>query len=308
MKNEDIPMKRKLISVLVLSLMLSLAGCGGNGTDEVSPTTENVKTAESIPSETLSAKQPESTEETTSAKQPESTDSTDETASAKQPENTPETKEDTQMTYEIDPTKPMIAITFDDGPNTTTTVQILDILEEHEVRASFFVIGNNINDSSAKVMKRAYDMGCEIANHSQTHSSMNTMTAEDIKAEIEYTSSKVEEITGEAPRFFRPPYIAVNNTMYEAIDMPFICGYGCNDWENNVTAEMRSESVLKQACDGAIILLHDFYGNSQTVEALKTIIPALKEQGYQFVTVTELFNAKGVEIKADDTNLYSVVK
>lgn len=212
------------------------------------------------------------------------------------------------MTYEIDPQKPMVALTFDDGPNITTTVQILDLLEKYNVRASFFVIGDNINEKSSEVMKRAYDMGCEINNHSKTHSSMPSLTAEEIKAEIEYTSNKVKEIIGEAPKFFRPPYIAVNDTMYDAIDMPFICGYGCNDWEENVTAKMRADKTLEQVEDGAIILLHDSYGNNPTVEALTTIIPELLKQGYQFVTVGELFKAKGAAISGNNTNLYSVVK
>ncbi len=294
-------MRRKTFTALALTLVLGLCGCGGNGdapgtlleeanqtgTTPVSSLTESTADAESAP-ESVPESQPETAPAPT--------------------ETTPETTEETDMTYEIDPTKPMVAITFDDGPNTTTTVQILDILEEYNVRASFFVIGDNINDKSGEVMKRAYDMGCEINNHSKTHQSMPNLTADEIRAEIEYTSGKVEEITGEAPKFFRPPYIAVNNTMYDSIDMPFICGFGCNDWENNVTAKMRATKTLEQVCDGAIILLHDFYGNTPTVEALKTIIPSLLDQGYQLVTVSELFEAKGVEIKGDDTNLYSVVK
>lgn len=272
-------MRRKTFLALVLTLALGLCCCGNS--HKGTPGTNSTEPESTSPTPTTM----ESTVETTT-------------------ENTEETK----MSYEIDPTKPMVAITFDDGPNTTTTVQILDVLEEHDVRASFFVIGNNINDKSAEVMKRAYNMGCEINNHSQTHQSMPNLTAEEIKSEIEYTSAKVEEIVGEPPKFFRPPYISVNNTMYEQIDLPFICGYGCNDWEANVTAEMRATKTLEQVEDGAIILLHDFTGNSATVEALKTIIPALKEQGYQFVTVGELFEAKGVEIRSDDTNLYSVLK
>ncbi len=212
------------------------------------------------------------------------------------------------MTYEIDPTKPMIAITFDDGPNLTTTPKVLDVLEEYNVRASFFLVGNNITPAAEEVVKRAYDMGCEIANHSRTHSAMPDFTAEEIKAEIDFTNAKIEAITGEAPLFFRPPYIAVNNTMYETIDLTFICGYGCNDWDNAVTAEMRVTKTLEQAEDGAIILLHDMSGNNATVEALKTIIPALLEEGYQLVTVRELFEAKGVEITGSDTTMYTVVK
>ena len=225
-------------------------------------------------------------------------------------ETTSETtiQEVTSMHYEIDTSKPLVALTFDDGPNITTTVQILDKLEKYQVPASFFLVGNNISESTAKVVKRAYDMGCEIGNHSKSHDYMNKMSAEDIKAEVDFVSDKVEEITGEAPKFFRPPYIAVNSDMYDNIDMPFICGVGCNDWDPKVTVQERIDNTINQVQDGTIILLHDAAGNNQTVEALDGIITALQEQGYQFVTVSELFEARGIDISADDTNLYTHVK
>lgn len=246
---------------------------------------------------------------------PEITENAADTDNTENAENTENTADDTQseehevkpINYEIDPTKPVIALTFDDGPNTTTTVQILDLLDKYQVRASFFLIGDNINDESAKSVKRAYDMGCEINNHSKTHSYMNQMTAEDIKAEIEYVSQKVEEITGKPTVFFRPPYIAVNDTMYDNINMPFISGYGCNDWEDKVTVDRRLKILRRHVNDGVIILLHDAQGNDKTVEMLDTLIPELLEQGYQFVTVSELFEAKGVEISGEDTNLYNEV-
>lgn len=203
--------------------------------------------------------------------------------------------------------KKIIALTFDDGPNTTTTPKVLDMLEKHGVIASFFVIGNNINDASAEVMKKAYDMGCEIHNHSKSHPNMTEMTIEQIIEEYQYTDNKVYEITGEHTLFFRPPYIAVNDAMLENIDVPFIAGIGCNDWDNKITADQRARSILRQADDGDIILLHDAQGNDQTVEALDTIIPELEEQGYIFVTMTELFELKGVEISPDDTKVYTNV-
>lgn len=201
--------------------------------------------------------------------------------------------------------KKVIALTFDDGPNTTTTVEMLDQLEKYEVVASFFVVGNSITEESGEVMKRAYDMGCEIGNHSQTHSDMTKMTEEDIREEIRYTSDMVEEITGEAPHFFRPPYISVNDTMFDAIDLPFISGYGANDWEDTVTAEQRASKILDQVSDGSIILLHDMAGNSKTVEALDLLIPALLEDGYTFVTISDLFAAKGVTPAGDEKIVYS---
>jgi len=91
----------------------------------------------------------------------------------------------------------LIALTFDDGPNTTTTKDVLDILEQYDAKASFFLIGDNINDESAKSVKRAYDMGCEIDNHSKTHSNMAAMDADTVKAEIAFVDEWVEQITGE---------------------------------------------------------------------------------------------------------------
>lgn len=218
------------------------------------------------------------------------------------------TEEATRKSHEVDISKPLVALTFDDGPNTTTTVKVLDIIEKYDITASFFLIGNNINALNEKVIRRAYDMGCEIDNHSKSHSYMNKMEADEIAEEVAFVSDKVKEITGEPTKFFRPPYIAVNQTMYDNIDMPFICGAGCNDWDINVTVEERIENTLNQIKDGTIVLLHDAQGNNKTVEALDVIIPTLLDEGYQFVTVSELFEAKGVPISAEDTNLYTVVE
>lgn len=210
-----------------------------------------------------------------------------------------------RIDYELDPSKPTIAITFDDGPNATTTMEVLDILEKYQVRASFFLIGTNINDESAKSVKCAFDLGCDIENHSKTHSYMDKMTADEIKDEVAYVNDKVKEITGTTPKFFRPPYIAVNDTMYENIDMTFISGNGCNDWDDKVTAEYRAKYLEKKAADGVIFLLHDAEGNSKTVEALDKAIPILLEKGFQFATISELFELKGIEISGTDTNIYS---
>lgn len=202
----------------------------------------------------------------------------------------------------------VIALTFDDGPNTSTTTEVLDVLEKYGVRGTFFLIGDNITEQTAENVKRAYQMGCEIANHSKTHSYMNKMSEQEIKDEIAFTNEKIKEVIGVEPKFFRPPYIATNKTMYESIDLTFICGYGCEDYEPKVDAEQRYKKTIEQACDGAIILLHDSAGNFQTVQALEKMIPELQEQGYEFVTCSELFFAKGVAIDPEDTNMYSLVE
>ncbi len=187
-----------------------------------------------------------------------------------------------------------IALTFDDGPNTVTTPQILDILEAEGIVASFFLIGDSVTPESAKVARRAFDMGCDIENHSRTHGFMNQMTPEQIREEVRFCTERVTEITGKAPAFFRPPYIAVNQTLHDNVDLTFICGAGCEDWVPAVSARERAERVLAHAEDGQIVMLHDMPGNDNTVEALKVIIPELKKRGFRFVTVSQLFEETGI--------------
>ncbi len=277
----------KSVFAVFASLTL-LSGCGGGNPGQSSASGAGSSDIEEI----ISLISGESSENTQNA---ESTGQKEQTEQSEPAESSPETEPTTEGTDEMSEDVKYIALTFDDGPNTTTTNEVLDMLEKHEIVASFFLIGNNINDDSAKSVKRAYDMGCEINNHSRTHSDMTTMTAEEIQAEYEFVDDKVFEITGEHTKFFRPPYISVHQIMFDNIDVPFIAGIGANDWDDRITAEKRAKTILKQAKDGDIILLHDAEGNSMTVEALDTIIPELKAQGYKFVTVSELFKAKGID-------------
>ncbi len=277
----------KSVFAVFASLTL-LSGCGGGNPGQSSASGAGSSDIEEI----ISLISGESSEDTQNA---ETTGQKEQTEQSEPAESSPETEPTTEGTDEMSEDVKYIALTFDDGPNTTTTNEVLDMLEKHEIVASFFLIGNNINDDSAKSVKRAYDMGCEINNHSRTHSDMTTLTAEEIQAEYEYVDDKVFEITGEHTKFFRPPYISVHQIMFDNIDVPFIAGIGANDWDDRITAEKRAKTILKQAKDGDIILLHDAEGNSMTVEALDTIIPELKAQGYKFVTVSELFKEKGID-------------
>ena len=187
-----------------------------------------------------------------------------------------------------------ISLTFDDGPNTVTTPQVLDLLEEHGIPASFFLIADNITPESAPMVRRALSLGCDIENHSRTHSAMDKMTPEQIRAEVSYCSRKIADLTGTPPAFFRPPYIAVSPTLFDTVDLTFICGVGCEDWVPEVPADVRARRVLADARDGNLVLLHDSLGNDNTVEALKTIIPELKSRGFTFVTCPQLFDRCGV--------------
>lgn len=190
--------------------------------------------------------------------------------------------------------KKLVALTFDDGPNLTTTMDVLDLIEQYGITASFYVVGNNINSKTEKAMQRAVSLGCEIENHSRTHSAMTEFTAEQMLEEINYTSDKIEAAVGRRPKFFRPPYIAFNQLMYDTIDLTFICGNGAEDYNDEVSAEERYRRIMEQVCDGMVILLHDMVGNFRTVDALKMLIPRLLAEGYEFVTTTQLFERKGV--------------
>lgn len=203
--------------------------------------------------------------------------------------------------------KKIIALTFDDGPNTTITPQVLDILELYDSKATFFLEGRFIDETTAPVIKRMDEMGCEVCNHAKTHPYMNTLTSDEITEQIAYTDSCVTAIIGKTPKFFRPPYIAVNQLMHAMIRHTFIAGVGCEDWVPEVTAAMRVDRVLENACDGQIVLLHDGDWNAPTPEVVARIVPALIDEGYELVTVSELFERKGVKPRPHEEIVYSMV-
>lgn len=195
----------------------------------------------------------------------------------------------------IDPSKKLIALTFDDGPSASLTPLVLDKLDKYNVPATFMLIGQNINNGTSSVIKRIVDSGHEIGNHSWDYSSMNNMSATDIKTSIDKTTSAIKQYSGQTPKFFRAPNLSYSQTLYSAIDLIFVQGVICNDWQQSVTAQQRANYAIQGASDGAIILLHDNQPTPHpTPEALDIIIPTLQSQGYQFVTLSQLFAAKGV--------------
>ena len=201
-----------------------------------------------------------------------------------------------------------ISLTFDDGPNLGddhTMNDMLDLLEKNDVVGSFFLIGNKINDKNAKVIKRAFDMGCDIENHSWTHPAMPELTKDEMIEEYEKCDQAIIKITGKKPEFFRPPYIAVNDLMHQVIPTPFIQGHGCKDWEPDVSAEERIKMMEEGTKDGVLYLLHVMEGNINTLKALEYLIPKLKKDGYTFVTVPEMFRIKGISFQGHTGKLFT---
>ncbi len=198
----------------------------------------------------------------------------------------------------------LIAFSFDDGPDANTTPQVLDLFAEYDGYATFFLIGNHINDETAKIIKRAHDEGHEIGNHTKSHINLSSESADTMESEIQYVQDKVNEILGIEPVLFRPPFLGVGPLMHDVIDLTFIFGRDSQDW-TDISPEQRYENVMKFADDGIIVLMHDGYNNERTVEALKLLLPELAEQGYKFCTISQLFEAKGITPEANSGVIYS---
>ncbi|KNY26224.1 endo-1,4-beta-xylanase [Pseudobacteroides cellulosolvens] len=202
----------------------------------------------------------------------------------------------------------LVALTFDDGPDNTLTSLVLDKLEKYNVPATFMMVGSKINDTTAPTVKRVIDLGCEIGNHSWTYSGMDKMTAEQIQKSVNDTSAAIEKYSGTKPLFFRPPNLALSDTMYDAIDLTFVSGVTANDWDQSTTADQRADAIINGVKDGSIVLLHDVQPLPHpTAEALDKIIPTLISKGYEFVTLSELFKRKGVELDSTKKVMYSQV-
>ena len=190
--------------------------------------------------------------------------------------------------------KKLVALTFDDGPSNITE-QVLDILEAEGIVGTFFLIGQNITPDKKPTLERQLKLGCEICNHSLTHNPMSDMTAEVIRDEIAKTSAIIRDMVGIETKFFRPPYIALSDTMYDNIDMPFICGADSRDWDPSTSAQDRVDRVLAHVTDGSLVLMHDMKDNLKTLEALPEIIRRLRDKGFSFVTASQIFEAKGID-------------
>lgn len=192
----------------------------------------------------------------------------------------------------IDPNKPMIALTFDDGPSPYTD-QFLQVFEQYNATASFFMLGSNI-EHYPDTLKRMIENGFEICNHSWSHKSIATDDKDAILAEIFDTQDTIYRMSGHEPTRMRPPYGAVNDLSYTVANGNDVnitlWNVDTEDWRNR-DAAVTLERAKAGAFDGAIILFHDLYPSS--LEAVKELVPYLQGQGFQLVSVSDLFKYKG---------------
>ncbi|MFF2753240.1 polysaccharide deacetylase family protein [Psychrobacillus sp. NPDC058041] len=194
----------------------------------------------------------------------------------------------------------VIALTFDDGPHSVYTPQILDLLEEYDAKATFFVIGERALTYPDLILQIGYG-GHEIANHTYTHP--YKITPEELKEELKKTNEIIYDITGTYPLYYRPVGGTYNDRI---INTAVQNGYkvvmwswhqDTEDWKTPGVKKIVSR-VVSGAKPGDIVLFHDAGGDrSQTVKALEEILPELKKQGYKFVTVSELLEINNLSIK-----------
>ena len=190
------------------------------------------------------------------------------------------------------PAGPYVALTFDDGPKPSTTTALLDGLAQRGVRATFFVIGENV-EGNELLLQRMEGEGHQVGLHTYHHKSLDRLGASDFYAEVDRLRETLTALLGRESFMLRPPYGMMNAATQARAAAPIILwSVDPEDWSDRDTARQVA-AIVDKAQDGDIILLHDIYPAS--VDTALTVVDELMAQGYKFVTVEELFALRGVE-------------
>lgn len=216
--------------------------------------------------------------------------------------------------YDGPTTDKFVALTFDDGPSYDTTTRLLEMSERYNVPFTFFVIGKNIDGNSYNLIK-AKELGCEIGSHSWSHPNFKTLHEQgkeaDILKEVNDTTAKIKEITGEDTKLFRFPLVYSSYPVYQFAKYNFGMTYICGNFvgiNSDDTIKSRTDSLKKLfKQDGSIILMHDSGANYRTVEAVEECLPLMLEQGTEPVTVSQLALLNG-KIMDKGKTLYTKFK
>lgn len=187
----------------------------------------------------------------------------------------------------------LVAITYDDGPSEKTT-RLLDLLEQYDVPATFFVVGTQC-EAYPDILRREAELGMEIGSHTYDHTYLHKVSAEEIDAAMNKNEDVLRSIIGRGSEIMRPTGGGINATVRERVQFPMICwDVDTLDWKSK-DANSVADIVRRQVQDGSIILMHDLY--ESTVDASEMIIPELLAQGYKFVTISELAQRRGVVLQ-----------
>lgn len=203
----------------------------------------------------------------------------------------------------IDPSRPMVALTYDDGPQASVGNRIMDCLAQYGGKATFFMVGERV-PSYATEVRRMVAEGHEVANHTMNHKYLQKLGAAEIQSQVNQCNDIIQSVCGVRPTLMRLPGGNSNATVKANTHMPMIqWNIDTLDWKTR-NADKTVAAVLDHVKDGDIVLMHELY--SQTGDASLRIIPELVNRGYQLVTVSELAAAKGCTPQAGQ--LYSSFK
>jgi len=205
--------------------------------------------------------------------------------------------------YRVKTDQKLVALTFDDGPNEPYTSQLLDVLKREQVPATFFVVGQNLKKFQA-VVKRAAAEGHTIANHSMSHEFSNYWKSLGFASEITQTQQLITQTTGQTPALFRPPWLFHTPWLLRSLkqqQLSPVSGTFVKDWQTaQPPANSLADKAYRRVKPGTILIFHDGYNaqsaaRGETVEAIRTLIPRLKADGYTFVTADKLLNTKAYQ-------------
>jgi peptidoglycan-N-acetylglucosamine deacetylase len=195
----------------------------------------------------------------------------------------------------------MVAFTFDDGPSHNTN-KIISILNKYGVRATFFLLGTNINNN-LDVLNNLYNSGMEIGNHSYSHKLLTRLSKEKVEEEFNKTSELIYNNISIYPTVFRPSYGSVNKKIKSVVKGPIILwNIDTLDWKHHNSNYIYNK-IVNKVKDGDIILMHDIY--SATENAIEKVIPELLRRGFKIVTVSELFYYKNIELNNGSVYRYA---
>ncbi len=233
-------------------------------------------------------------------------DDTSNTTDSQNTSDTSGTEETTGNSDNPQTPKKKIAITFDDGPSNLYTHKILDLLERYDAKATFFVLGNMLKSNTKDEIARAVSLGCEIGNHSFDHPSLISSTKEEILEQIRSTNEKIKEYSGcdYECTLYRPPYGNINRSVMETLYddglrmHAILWSSDSRDWEyrnkyanGEITRDAAIEgafrTIVNETSEGTVILMHDIQEITPDIVAL--VLEKYTSEGYEFVTVSELF-------------------
>lgn len=197
-----------------------------------------------------------------------------------------------------DPSKPIIAFSFDDGPHGTYTKSVIDTLVANDCTATFFVLGR-LASAYPDVVKYAVANGMELGNHSYNHANLSLLSTYGVQSDISSAASSIETASGTYPSLLRPPYGSTGSALKNNAGAPLILwSVDTLDWKSRNAYSVYNH-ILTHVKDGDIVLMHDIYPS--TAEAVKMVVPELVKRGFQIVSVSELAKAKGYNMTAGNT-------